>query len=125
MQINGIIESIKETQVISDKFSKREFVLKTEHKTQYPQSILMEFTQDKCGLLDKYTEGQEVSVDFNLRGRNWTNPQGEVKTFNTLQAWKIEDVNAVKTQTENTNTAPPPVNIPEPQPNVTDDDLPF
>lgn len=123
MQINGIIESIKETQVISDKFSKREFVLKTEHKTQYPQSILMEFTQDKCGLLDKYTEGQEVSVDFNLRGRNWTNPQGEVKTFNTLQAWKIEEVNAVRT--ENTNTAPPPVNIPEPQPNVTDEDLPF
>lgn len=119
MQISGIIESIKETQTISEKFSKREFVLTTEHKTQYPQSILMEFTQDKCGLLDKYAVGQEVSVDFNLRGRNWTNPQGEVKTFITLQAWKIELVNASAP-----SPAPTAVET-ESQPPIDDKDLPF
>lgn len=92
MQIHGKIEVINDTQKISDKFSKREFVLTTEASTQYPQSISMEFTQDKCDLLNLYQVGQDVSVDFNLRGRKWEGPQG-VKYFNTIQAWKIEAVN--------------------------------
>lgn len=92
MQINGQIKVINDTQNISDKFSKREFVLTIDGTSQYPQHISMEFTQDKCSLLDKYQVGQDVSVDFNLRGREWNGPQG-VKYFNTLQAWKIEGVN--------------------------------
>ena len=97
MQINGTIKVINDTQTISDKFSKREFVLTTEANTPYPQHVSMEFTQDKCGLLDKYQVGQEVSVDFNLKGREWNGPQG-TKYFNTLQAWKIEAVNGIEKQ---------------------------
>jgi len=94
MEVKGTIERIEATQTISEKFSKREFVVKTNE--QYPQSIMMEFTQDKCEILDKYKVGQSVKASINLRGRNWTNPSGVVKTFNTLQAWRIEEA----TQTE-------------------------
>lgn len=80
--ITGRLHLVKPTQVVSDKFSKREFVIETTE--QYPQLISIEFTQDKCGLLDSYQVGETVTVDFNLRGREWNG-----KYFNTLQAWKI------------------------------------
>jgi hypothetical protein len=89
MNITGIIKVKKDTQVISDKFKKREFVL-TDNSSQYPQHISFQCTQDKCSLLDSINEGETVTVHFNLRGREWTSPQGEVKYFNTLEAWKID-----------------------------------
>jgi len=90
MEIQGRIKLIKDTQVISDKFSKREFVVTTDGN--YPQHILCEFTKDKCSLLDSYNVNQLVTVSININGREWTNKDGEVKYFNTIQAWKIEAV---------------------------------
>jgi len=87
MEIQGRIKLIKDTQVISDKFSKR---VTTDGK--YPQHILCEFTKDKCSLLDSYNVNQLVTVSVNINGREWTNKSGEVKYFNTIQAWKIEAV---------------------------------
>lgn len=73
----------------SNGFRKRDFVIETEDE-QYPQKIQFELVQDKCELLDKYNIGDVLDVHYNLRGREWTNPQGEVKYFNSLQAWRIE-----------------------------------
>jgi hypothetical protein len=56
----------------------------------YPQEIEIQFTQDKCSLLDGIRTGQEVTIGVNLRGRMWTNPQGEDKYFNTIEGWKID-----------------------------------
>jgi hypothetical protein len=88
MQINGKILEISEVQAISATFRKREFVLEY-IESQYPEFIKFEAIQDKCELLEKLSIGDQVNVDFNLKGRKWTNPQGEVKYFNSLQAWKI------------------------------------
>jgi hypothetical protein len=88
MQVAGKIVAIMPTQVVSEKFSKREFVVET--PDQYPQQILFQLTQDKCNLLDGIGVGSKLEVSFNLRGREWTNPQGETKYFNTLEAWKID-----------------------------------
>jgi hypothetical protein len=88
MNIKGKIKVINATNVVSDKFSKREFVL-TENSSQYPQDLLIQLTQDKCSLIDGFNVGQEVEVEINLRGREWINPQGEAKYFNTIEAWKI------------------------------------
>jgi len=91
MKIQGFLKVIKGSQIVSDKFVKREFVL-TDASTQYPQYISFQLTQDRCSLLDGYSEGAEVVVHFNMKGREWASPQGEVKYFNTLEAWKIERV---------------------------------
>ena len=82
METKGTIKAIFDTQVVSDKFKKREFVITTEDK--YPQDIMFQTTQDKCGLLNNFTEGQTVTVSFNLRGR-----ESNGKYYNTLEAWKI------------------------------------
>lgn len=93
MDITGILKLKSEAQQVSDKFRKREFVL-TDNSSQYPQHISFQLTQDKCSLLDQYNVGDEIKVHFNLRGREWTSPKGEIKYFNTLEAWRIEGGNS-------------------------------
>ena len=74
MQIEARIQKIMDEQVISDRFRKREFVVQT--KEPVPQPLCFEFTQDKTSVLNNFKVGQEVNVEFNIRGREWTPPQG-------------------------------------------------
>lgn len=101
MQLSGIIKVIKDEQVVSEKFKKREFVL-TDASSQYPQHISFQLTQDRCKLMDQYNEGETVTVHFNIRGREWTSPQGEIKFFNTLEAWKIDRNQGAPSQSQST-----------------------
>lgn len=89
-EISGVLIMIDQEKAITPTFKKREFVVQTEE--QYPQKILMQFTNDKCDLLNTKRVGDKVVVGVNIQGRDWVNPQGEVKYFNTLQAWKINDL---------------------------------
>ena len=89
-KLTGTVKVVSPTQVISEKFSKREFVIETQD--QYPQLVMFQATQDKCSLLDNVQVSSQVEVSFNLRGREWTSPAGDVKYFNTLEAWRIEKV---------------------------------
>jgi hypothetical protein len=88
MEVKGKIKFIGSTQQVSEKFSKREIVVTTDE--QFPQHISIEFNQDKCAVLDKYSIGDDVEVGINLKGREWTNPQGETKYFNSIQGWNIK-----------------------------------
>ncbi|MAN59971.1 MAG: hypothetical protein CMC08_09080 [Flavobacteriaceae bacterium] len=89
MEIQGKIKMIDETKTYGNNgFRKREMVITTEE--QYPQDIMVEFVQDKTDLLNSFNVGQQVKVSINLRGREWTNPQGETKYFNSIQGWRIE-----------------------------------
>lgn len=92
MEVTGKIRVIDEEQQVSAAFKKRQLVVTTDE--QYPQHIAIEFTQDKCDLLENYAPGEEVKVSINLRGREWTNPQGETKYFNSIQGWRIEKMTA-------------------------------
>lgn len=94
-KLTGTIKMIGETQQVSEKFSKREIVI-TDNQGMYPQDILFQITQDKCAILDQYKAGQTVEVSYNLRGREWKNPQGEVKYFNTLEIWRIDAIESVE-----------------------------
>ena len=73
----------------SNGFKKREIVVVT--GDQYPQPVLFEFTQDKCALLDAVKEEDTITIFFNVRGREWVNPEGEAKYFNSLQGWKFNN----------------------------------
>ena len=91
MNISGKIKFISETKEYgSNGFRKRELVVTTQE--QYPQNILIEFIQDKCGILDSYNDGELVKIDINIRGREWTNNDNELKYFNSIQGWRIEKI---------------------------------
>ena len=123
MEVQGRIKMIGETQTFgSNGFRKREIVVTTEE--QYPQHILVEFIQDKTDLLNNYEVGQNVKININLRGREWVNPQGETKYFNSIQGWRIENLQQAS------DNMPPvaPDEAFEPATNLNEedhDDLPF
>ena len=105
LKVTGLIKLINEVQTFDSGFSKREFVVTT--KEQYQQDIKIEVVKDKCALLDSISQGDEVSVSFNIRGNEYNS-----KYYVTLQGWKIEKLGGNK----------PAVT---PQANEEDDDLPF
>ena len=124
MEVSGKIKWIDETKTYGNNgFRKREVVITTEE--QYPQQILVEFIQDKCELLNTYQVGQNVKIGINLRGREWTNSEGETKYFNSIQGWRIDVLE------NNSSTEIPPIPPPtsfepaEGGANEVDDDLPF
>ena len=89
MEIQGKIKLIKEVQEISATFKKRELILTTDE--QYPQTLSVEFIQDKTDLLNNFEVNQSVKVGINLRGREWENPETkELKYFNSIQGWRID-----------------------------------
>ncbi|MFV0566066.1 MAG: DUF3127 domain-containing protein [Flavobacteriaceae bacterium] len=125
MEVQGRVKVIGDTQTFgANGFRKREIVVTTEE--QYPQHIMVEFVQDKVDLLDNFNAGQQVKISINLRGREWVNPQGETKYFNSIQGWRIE---ALQAEAAQGNIPPvPPADAFEPAGNLNEDDnddLPF
>ncbi len=106
-----------DTEQVTERFRKQGFVVELEPNSNYPQYVSFELTGDRCGQIDGYQVGDEISVEFTLRGREWTSPSGDVKYFNSLNVWSIE---GKKSQAPADDFAPPG----EPPPGL-DDDVPF
>ena len=90
MEVLGKVKVVGAEQQVSPTFRKRELVVTTDE--QYPQSIMIEFVQDKSDLLNAVVVGENVKVSINLGGREWVNPQGETKYFNSIKGWRIEKI---------------------------------
>lgn len=86
----GKIHAINDTQQVTERFRKREFVLELSDNPKYPQFVQFQLTGDRCDNLDGFSVGDEIQVEFSLRGREWKSPKGEVKFFNSLDVWAIQ-----------------------------------
>ena len=126
MEVTGQLKLKYDTQKVSEKFQKRDFVLATDLSTPYPQYVSFQVTQDKCSMLDSFNQGDEIKVQFNLRGREWNGPQG-IKYFNTLEAWRIEKVGSGQsTPSQNNSGMQDNTTAPVFNSSISDnDDLPF
>ncbi len=115
MELTGKLVVKYDIQSISEKFKKREFVIKTEDK--YPQFIKMQLINDKCGLIDPVNVGDDLTAQINIGGREYVK-DGITNYFNSIEAWKIES-KVVESATY----------VPQPQPDLPVDedntDLPF
>jgi single-strand DNA-binding protein len=94
MEATGRLHAIYETKQVSERFTKREFVLELIDNPKYPQTVLFQLTGDRVSQLDGMNVGDQVRIEFNLRGREWRSPQGETKYFNSLEVWKLEPARA-------------------------------
>ena len=133
-EITGRLTEIFETQQISDRFQKREFVLEIKESnatgTEFIDYIKFQATQDKCALLDQVQTNDMVKVSFNLRGRKWEK-DGRVSYFTNLDAWRVEKFQPAvsiaqpgsENQTASSDEAPFPSQPPEIDSDF--DDLPF
>lgn len=113
MEIFGKIIVLNETESIGTKeFKKRLVVVQTDE--QYPQTIPVEFTQDKTSLLNNFTIGDFVKIGINLRGAEWKG-----RYFANINGWKIDKADSSLTAQQQ---------MPDREAvslNVIDDDLPF
>ncbi|XOD67350.1 MAG: DUF3127 domain-containing protein [Flavobacteriales bacterium Tduv] len=105
MEVSGNVKKTLDVQTFPSGFRKRELILTTDE--QYPQHLSIEFVQDKADLLNEIKIGDEVKVSINLRGREWTTPEGVTKYFNTIQGWRIE-----KNQPQIVGSRPSPSSTP-------------
>ncbi|MBT4287836.1 MAG: DUF3127 domain-containing protein [Deltaproteobacteria bacterium] len=131
MNIKGKLVEIFDEQQVTGSFKKREFVVEFAENPQYPEFIKFELIQDKCGLLNSYQVDQEIEIHFNLKGRKWNDPNGGVKYFNTLQAWRLttpgqkvtqnNGPGQAEVQTQATTSNEPPAWLD----NADDEDVPF
>ena len=94
IETSGKLHTIFETKQVSERFTKREFVVELQDNPKYPQAVLFQLTGDRCAQLDDFKVGDSVRVEFSLRGREWRSPSGEVKYFNSLDVWKLEPLRA-------------------------------
>ncbi|WKN29841.1 DUF3127 domain-containing protein [Porifericola rhodea] len=127
MEVKGKLIEIFDTTQISDRFQKREFVLEYADNPQYPEYVKFEAIQDRCAMLDDFKVGEEVTVFFNLKGRKWTDRQGETKYFNSLQAWRMQKggSSGAGAPSEAHDTPPPMNDQPFADGGGDEDDLPF
>lgn len=105
MEITAKLIEVFEVIQVTDAFKKREFVVEYSENAQYTEVLKFELTQDRCEAINKFEVGQNIDISFNLKGRKWTSPKGEVKYFNSLQAWKISPEGSTAEQ-PSSNQAP-------------------
>ena len=131
MQVEGKIKIIGEELTFgANGFIKRELIVVTQE--QYPQTLKIDFVQDKCDLPNSYQVGQDVKININLRGREWVNPEGVTKYITDLRGWAIQVMNNNPAGNGGDAETPPfPTQEAGTTPDVsktegeTEDDLPF
>lgn len=105
LEVNGKLLVKYDTQVVSDKFKKREFVLELAEEINgnvYTNFAKMQLVQQKCEILDKFNEGDQVKVSFNIKGNKWER-DGKINYITNLDAWRIEAAGAAQ---QNSAAAP-------------------
>lgn len=96
LEVTGKLLVKYDTQQVSDRFKKREFVLELAEEINgnvYTNYAKMQLVQNKCELLDRYNEGDNVKVSFNIKGNRWER-DGKVNYITNLDAWKVESASA-------------------------------
>src|SRR5690242_19174135 len=112
IEATGKLHTIFDTKQVSERFSKREFVIELADNPKYPQVVLFQLTGDRCSQLDGMRVGDEVRIEFSLRGREWRSPSGDVKYFNSLDVWKIEPARAGRGRGRDNGGDPRDVDMP-------------
>ncbi len=116
-EATGSILAIMDSQQINDSFRKREFVVEIADGN-YPQAIKFQVVQDKTDMLDAFAVGDEVTVSFNLRGREFTRrSDGSKDYWINLDCWRLQKAGG-------SDAAPGPGPMDD-EPPFGDEDVPF
>lgn len=135
-EVTGKLHTKYEIQQVNERFRKREFVLELSEEINgnvYTNYAKMQLVQNKCEILDRFNEGDQLKVNFNIKGNRWEK-DGKVNFITNLDAWRIEPVGGASSDdtsyaaSPDAQTAPAPQqpvnNFNNPSPDSTDD-LPF
>lgn len=125
MKIEGKLHAKFDTQQITDSFRKREFVVEYVDNPMYPQYVKFESIQDRTELVDQFNVGDMIEVSFNLKGREWTNPEGKKVYFTTLDAWRVQKAGQAADAPQGGGSEQPVYQMADVSAEDAADDLPF
>lgn len=112
LEVTGKLLVKYDTQQVSDKFKKREFVVELAEEINgniYTNYAKMQLVQNKCDIIDRFKEGEIVKVSFNIKGNSYVDRKdGMTKYITNLDAWRVESASAGQPATG--NQAPPAYN---------------
>lgn len=120
-ELKGKVKILFEQQDFPSGFYKRDFVITTNE--QYPQDIKLSALKERIEQLKGLSEGDEILVKFDLRGREYNG-----NYYVDLNAWRIEkgaSAGAAGGSSEPVDEAPLPDVEPMEISSASDDDLPF
>lgn len=123
-EITGKLTEKFDTQQVTSSFRKREFVIEKHEMAgtfEKVDEIKFQITQDRCDMLDNLNRGDEIAIQFNIRGRRWEK-DGRVSFFTNLEAWRVEKVTAQAAPDMSAPGGDDSIPLPPPP---ADDDLPF
>lgn len=127
-ELTGKLIEKFDTQQVSDKFKKREFVIEKEDNNGgmvFVDTIKFQLTQDRCSLLDPFALHDDLKISFNIKGNKWEK-EGKVNYFTNLDAWRIEaGGTATQEQSSGDATTEFPTQEPFAAADSDTDDLPF
>ena len=112
--LTGKVKLIQDAQTFGSGFTKREIVVTVEDG-KYPQDINLEFLKDDVSMLDDFVVGQEVTISFDLRGREYNG-----RYFNNLVGYKINAAASGQSASKPAPVAEPPADFDDGE-----DDVPF
>lgn len=76
---------------------KREFVLDatpydpyTGELSEHANILPLELVGERCADLDRFREGELITVSFALQGRSWRNQDGEEKRMVSVRCYRLE-----------------------------------
>ncbi len=126
IETTGKIYAISEAVQVSERFTKREFVLELTDNPKYPQLVQFQMSGDRCAMLDGMSIGDMVSIEFSLRGREYADKKtGAPRFFNSLDVWKIAPIGERKTTQRKSEPSPSSPAFPGEVGTQGDSDLPF
>ena len=104
--LTGKLYRVFETEIKDSKWYSRKFIIILHEEydgSDYYQYVLCELRgETKCAIIDRFELGWNVKVHCNMRGAKY-NPKDaptEEKYFVTVDAWKIENMNAQALQAQ-------------------------
>jgi len=87
--LTGTVVEVQDEVKVSESFKKRIIKVDIDEDTEYSQRVVIEFVNDKTSLLSKYSAGDKVTVDINIRGKDFTK-DGKTSNFTKLNGWRIK-----------------------------------
>lgn len=99
LSLTGTLIVKEDIQYVRDKFQKRNFVIELSEDINgkvYKNYAKLQLVQNKCDMLDKFNIGDNITVDFNVKGNKWEK-DGKTQYITNLDCWRISLANATPT----------------------------
>lgn len=108
----------------NESFKTREFVIESSEEGNgrtFTNYVKFQCVQDKTAMPDRFNIGDEVKVQFNIKGTRWEK-DGKVSYFTNLDAWRMESVKLSQNNTPSQGQEVSYIDAPAAE---SADDLPF